>query len=158
MENIIPYLMALSAFLFINKDSANRTAAVLFILVFSVSLLFNQSMDEGPNIFLVELGLIAGFFFALFLFIFHKNMKITLSILILCCTDIILASMDIVNFLAYYYKAEGAYQFALETSGQLAVVQYAALWVNDARRINLGSYYDNIVMYFRDIAMRVFHR
>ena len=158
MENIIPYLMALLAFLFINKDRANRTAAALFVMLFSASLFFNQTMDEGPNIFLVELGLIAGFFLVLSAFILRKNMKVTLSIVILCLTDVILASMDIVCYFAYHYKVEWVYVSTLETSGQLAIVQYAALWVNDARRVNLRSYYDNISVYFRNIAMRLFYR
>ena len=158
MEAMMPYLMAITGFLFINKDRSNRIVTVLFVFFLSISSIFNQLMPVGPNIYLVEIGLIAAFFMVLALCIEKMQMKVTLMVLALCATDIIMASMDIVAFLAYHYKATGVYAIAYDTAIQLTVVQYAALWVNDARRINIRAYYDNIRLYIRDIALRCLYR
>ena len=156
METMIPYLMALTGFLLINKDRSNRIVTVLFVFFYSLNLLFNMTMAEGPNIYLVELVLITAFFVAVFISISVFQIKVTMMILVLCATDIIIASMDIVAFVAYNDKV--IYAAAYDGIIQLAIIQYAALWVNDGRRINIRALYDNIRLYFRDIAYRVLYR
>jgi len=140
------------------RDRSNRIVTVLFVFFTMTSFMLNELMPVGPNIYLAEVGLIALFFMALVFCIERMEMKVTLMILALCATDIIMASMDIVAFLAYHYKATGVYAIAYDTAIQLTVVQYAALWVNDARRINIRRYYDNIKLYMRDFAMRSLYR
>lgn len=158
MDLIMPLLMAITGFLLINKDRSNRIVTVLFVFFTIASFMANELMPVGPNIYLVEIGLITAFFMVLAFCVDKMQMKITLMVLVLCATDIIMASMDIVAFLAYHYKATGVYAIAYDTAIQLTVVQYAALWVNDARRINIRAYYDNIRLYIRDIALRCLYR
>ena len=156
METMIPYLMALAGFFLINKDRSNRIVTVLFVFFYSLNLLFNMTIAEGPNIYLVELVLITAFFVAVFISISVFQIKVTMMILVLCATDIIIASMDIVSFVAYNNKV--IYAAAYDGIIQLAIIQYAALWVNDARRVKLGSHYDNIRLRIRDIALRSLYR
>lgn len=158
MELMIPYLMALIGFFVINKDRSNRIVTVLFGWFYSANMAFNMGMDEGPDIYLVELLLITGFFVAVTLCISILKIKVTMMIMILCVADVIVASMDIVAFLTYYDTNETMYTFAYNSIFQLFVIQYAALWVNDARSINVRSYYDNMWLYIRDFALRTLYR
>lgn len=158
MELIIPYLMALIGFFFINTDRSNRIVTVLFVFFLTVNILCNEFIPVGPEIYLVELVIITGFFLAVTLCISALRINVTMMILVVCTLGAAIAIMGIVAFLAYTYKADNVYAFVYDSIIQLAVLQYAALWVNDDRRINIRAYYDNIKLYFYNMAMRVLYR
>lgn len=158
METIIPYLMALAGFFLINKGKSNRIVTVLFVFFYSLNLLFNMKMNLGPDIYLVELALITCFFVSITLCISVLKINVTMMVLVICAIDIVIAVMDIVAFVSYYSKGYETYAFVYDGIIQLAVIQYAALWVNDARGISIRALYDNIKLHVYNLAVRALYR
>jgi hypothetical protein len=152
MENAIPYLMCAVAF-FLHKDKTNQAVTGLFAVFYSLSLVFNTFMIEEVLIFEINLVLTALFY--LFLAQFSK---ITMMMIIFCVTDVILTLIDVGALLAYNYNWTSLYATLYELDKPFIIMQYAALWVTDGERINVGRFYGNIRLHIRNFTMRLLYR
>lgn len=152
MINLIPYMIAGTA-LFLHRDNTNRACVGLFILFYSISLVFHALMIEDPRIFQINLVLTALFYLLLVQF-----SKVTAMMVIFCVTDVTLVLIDVVSFLAYHYRLEALYKAPLNVELAAIYIQWIALWITDDRSINLGRYYVNIKLFVYDHTVRVLYR
>ena len=146
-ESVLVYFVAVIA-LFVNRCDTNRAAIFLYAVFYSAALLI--SLDDSANYFMLSI-------LSTTLFIVSLNMlsRPTKLVLLLCLTDIILTSIDLIALVAYNLNIEWLYLYREPSTFYVGIAQLTCLLVTDARSVNLRTIGYNLPLYFRN-TMRVF--
>ena len=135
---MIVYFIAAAAIV-VHKSDTNRAAIFLFAVFYSINELI--LLDKSVNYFFWSI--ISS---TCFVFLLSKLSRVTVMILLLCLTDIILASIDLTALVAYHLDNERVFQFRELSEPFTSTFQIAALLVIDERRVNFASIRYNISM------------
>ena len=138
-ESVIVYFVAVIA-LFVNKSDTNRAAIFLYSLFYSAALLI--SLDDSANYFMLSI-------LSTTLFIVSLNMlsRPTKLVLLLCLTDIILTSIDLIALVAYNLNIEHLYLLREPATYYVGIAQLTCLLVKDGRSVNVSAIRYNLSLF-----------
>ena len=138
-ESVIVYFVAAIA-LFVNKSDTNRAAIFLYSLLYSAAILI--SLDSSANYFMLSI-------LSTTLFIVSLSMlsRATKLVLLLCLTDIILTSIDLISLVAYNLNIEDLYKIRESATFYVGIAQLTCLLVTDVRSVNISTIRYNLSLF-----------
>ena len=137
---MITYFIAACAML-VHKCNTNRAAVFLFALFYSIAQII--ALDQSSNYYVWSIISSTCFIYAL-----SKLSRATILVLLLACTDIILALIDLTALVAYNLNNEWLYQSHFPLTYYVAIAQIAALLVTDVRSVNIAAVRYNLPLLF----------
>ena len=138
-ESVLVYFVAVIA-LFVNRSDTNRAAIFLYAVFYSAALLI--SLDSSANYFMLSI-------LSTTLFIVSLNMlsRATKLVLLLCLTDIILTSIDLISLVAYNLNIEELYKIREPATFYVGIAQLTCLLVTDVRSVNIFTIRYNLSLF-----------
>ena len=136
---MITYFIAALAMV-VHKCNTNRAAVFLFALFYSIAQVI--ALDQSSNYYVWSIISTTCFIYAL-----SKLSRATILVLLLACTDIILASIDLIALVSYNLNNEWLYQSHFQLTYYVAIAQIACLLVTDVRSVNISTIRYNISLF-----------